>query len=165
MQNPNPCPRVPAKIFNQKDKGHCSGYSILAYLYNSYVAVNYDEIDRGMQKIENAMMSVMGGFNHFKRLGILQNLKNLSLDEARERIKNGYPVIVNVPFFGEVGASGLVEQDFSQVMGGHVICAVSMAENKGENVVKFQNSWGENWGENGFGYIKIHKGMSFYMVE
>lgn len=157
-------PKSP-KIFDQKNRGHCSGYSILAFLYNSGVELDYDAIDAEMQSVENAMMSFRGGFNFFARKNICKNFVNLSLEDAKNRLKNNLPIIVTVPAFGQTDAQGIVTQDFSQVMGGHVVCAVAMAENKGEDAVKFQNSWGENWGENGFGHIKIHKGLGFYVVE
>ena len=155
---------MPTKIFDQKNRGHCSGYSILAYLYNSHISLDYDQIDRDMQALERDLMSFMWGFNFFKRIGVLKNFQNLSLEETKEILKNGYPVIIDVGFFGKPDNNGIIRQDFTRVMGWHVICAVSLAPEKGENVVKFQNSWGANWGENGFGYIELGK-FNYYILE
>ncbi|WP_158655121.1 C1 family peptidase [Flavivirga eckloniae] len=38
-----------------------------------------------------------------------------------------------------------------QPMGGHAICLVGYDDNK--QLIKFKNSWGKNWGDNGYGYI------------
>ena len=117
-----------------------------------------------MQALERDLMSFMWGFNFFKRIGVLKNFQNLSLEETKEILKNGYPVIIDVGFFGKPDNNGIIRQDFTRVMGWHVICAVSLTPEKGENVVKFQNSWGENWWENGFGYIELGK-FNYYILE
>ena len=165
MKNPNPCPRIPNKIFDQKDKWHCSGYAMLAYMYNSYRELDYDKIDRDMQAIDRAMMSFTGWFNFFQRNGILSNYKNLSLEEAKERLQNGYPVIISIGFFGEADEHGITQQDHSQAMGGHFVCGVAMAPEKWENIIKFQNSWGSSWGDGGFGYVEMRVGFGYYTVE
>ena len=35
----------------------------------------------------------------------------------------------------------------------HAVLIVSYDKN--ESLIKFANSWGKNWGDNGFGYMKI----------
>ena len=40
---------------------------------------------------------------------------------------------------------------FNKLLGGHAICLVGYNDKTGE--YKFKNSWGEGWGDNGYGYM------------
>ena len=78
-----------------------------------------------------------------------------NLDELKVALVNG-PVPIGVPCFYEiffVGDSGIVPYpaDPQQIYGGHAICAVGYDNAK--QLVKFKNSWGTGWGENGYGYL------------
>ena len=66
------------------------------------------------------------------------------------------PVPIGVPCFYEiffVDDSGIVPYPArpSEIYGGHAICAVGFDNNK--QLIKFKNSWGRGWGENGYGYL------------
>ena len=78
-----------------------------------------------------------------------------TLTELKLALING-PVPIGVPCFYEiffVGSDGIVAYPAnpSQMYGGHAICAVGYDNNK--QLVKFKNSWGRSWGENGYGYL------------
>jgi len=69
---------------------------------------------------------------------------------------NTAPVPIGVGCFLEffyVEADGIVPYpaDPNTVYGGHAICAVGYDDST--QLVKFKNSWGRSWGENGYGYF------------
>jgi C1A family cysteine protease len=69
---------------------------------------------------------------------------------------NTSPMPIGVACFLEIfytGADGIVAypKDPNNIYGGHAICAVGY--NDATKLVKFKNSWGEGWGQNGYGYL------------
>ncbi len=66
------------------------------------------------------------------------------------------PVPIGIPCFSEifsVGADGIVPYPSNpdDSKGGHAVCAVGY--NNDSQLIKFKNSWGPSWGENGYGYL------------
>lgn len=66
------------------------------------------------------------------------------------------PVPIGVEVFSEfeaVGSNGIVSLpgSGSRSLGGHAICLVGYDDTK--KLLKFKNSWGTGWGENGYGYL------------
>lgn len=55
----------------------------------------------------------------------------------------------------EVGADGCVKTPTSttNIMGGHAICIVEYDKTK--NYLGFKNSWGQVWGDKGYGYLDL----------
>jgi C1A family cysteine protease len=78
-----------------------------------------------------------------------------TLNELKVALIDG-PVPIGVPCFYEfffVGSGGIIPYPANpnQIYGGHAICVVGYDDNK--KLVKFKNSWGKDWGENGYGYL------------
>lgn len=78
-----------------------------------------------------------------------------TLTELRLALING-PVPIGVPCFYEfffVGSDGVIPypSNSNQIYGGHAICAVGYDNDK--QLVKFKNSWGKTWGDDGYGYL------------
>jgi len=78
-----------------------------------------------------------------------------NLIDLKLALVNG-PVPIGVPCFYEiffVGSDGIVPYPASpdDVYGGHAVCVVGY-DNDAQRI-KFKNSWGKNWGENGYGYL------------
>jgi C1A family cysteine protease len=66
------------------------------------------------------------------------------------------PVPIGIECFSEfdnIGRDGIVPLPGpnSKSMGGHCICLVGYDDTK--RLLKFKNSWGTGWGQNGYGYI------------
>ena len=80
-------------------------------------------------------------------------------------IRRGIPVITGTAVWGGVDENNFIKfRDPNEPIDpnkpyawttGHDFVAVELAEEKGKNIVKFQNSWGENWGDGGFFYGDI----------
>ncbi len=74
------------------------------------------------------------------------------LNELRMGLLDG-PVVIGVGVFEEFFNSIIIPYPSNpdNVLGGHAICAVGYDNDEG--LIKFKNSWGNNWGENGYGYL------------
>jgi len=78
-----------------------------------------------------------------------------SLNELKIALNDG-PVPIGIPCFYEiffVGSDGFVPYpaDPNNVYGGHAVCAVGY--NDKTELIKFKNSWGKDWGSDGYGYL------------
>ena len=78
-----------------------------------------------------------------------------TLDELKLALSKG-PVPIGIPCFEEIfyaGSNGLVNYPANpnQIYGGHAVCAVAYDDET--QLVKFKNSWGVGWGDDGYGYI------------
>jgi len=86
-------------------------------------------------------------------IGSYWRLNNLTELKAALNVS---PVPIGVACFLEIfytGADGLIPypSNPNDMYGGHAICAVGYDDTK--QLVKFKNSWGRSWGENGYGYL------------
>ncbi|WP_341466129.1 C1 family peptidase [Bacillus cereus] len=74
----------------------------------------------------------------------------------RSLVVNG-PFVIGIPVHEnwwnqEVLSTGKIPMpNGSQHVGGHALCVVGY--NDETQMFKFKNSWGRNWGENGYGYL------------
>ncbi len=89
---------------------------------------------------------------------ILEYLSCPDLHSIKQSIFDGYPVEggFSVPesmFYPQTELSGVVIVPFpnEQIVGGHAVLFVGYDDRL--RLLKFQNSWGESWGDGGFGYL------------
>jgi len=78
-----------------------------------------------------------------------------NLNEIKGALVNG-PVLIGVGVFEEmlsVGADGVVPypSDPWYSYGGHALCCVGYSDKTKR--IKIKNSWGKNWGVNGYGFL------------
>lgn len=89
---------------------------------------------------------------------ILRYYRTPTLIHTKMSLSAGYPVVFgfSVPetlFLEETSETGIVQfptKDTAMV-GGHAVLAVGYDERK--QLLKFQNSWGNTWGDKGYGYL------------
>ncbi|WP_053061617.1 C1 family peptidase [Paenibacillus sp. VT-400] len=80
-----------------------------------------------------------------------------SLETMKKSLLVNGPFVLGVPVYmnwwkDEVGKTGEIPMPSdSQMVGGHAICVVGYDE--GTSMFKFKNSWSENWGDKGYGYL------------
>lgn len=56
--------------------------------------------------------------------------------------------------FFNVGKEGIWKQpENDTIVGNHAMCIIGYDDNKGGGAFEIMNSWGEDWGDNGFGWI------------
>jgi C1A family cysteine protease len=78
-------------------------------------------------------------------------------DLKRALVQNG-PAVAGIALYtsatsGDVSKTGVIPlpKEKEQMVGGHAIVIVGYDDQASR--VKFVNSWGSNWGEEGFGYL------------
>lgn len=79
-----------------------------------------------------------------------------SFEELCEAINNGFPVAFGIAVgenFSRLDANGVCPLP-NTVVGGHALCGIGLKKgNAGTWLIKFQNSWGANWGLKGYAYL------------
>lgn len=87
------------------------------------------------------------------RLGVYQRIR--SLKECQLYLANGKPIVTSLPIYKQWSetSDGKIEMpDPAEIKKGiHTISIFGYDNEKAE--LLFANSWGENWGDNGYGYL------------
>lgn len=83
---------------------------------------------------------------------------NDRVNHLKLALQSGFPVVFGFIVYDsfesdQVAATGMVPvpTDFDNVMGGHAVCTIGFDDDKKCFIVK--NSWGPNWGVNGYFYM------------
>jgi C1A family cysteine protease len=74
------------------------------------------------------------------------------LSAVQNTLSHGIPFVFGISVFEnfmDTGSDGMVAMPQGNLLGGHAILTVGLQDDK----VIFQNSWGESWGDGGYGYI------------
>lgn len=83
------------------------------------------------------------------------SLEKKNIDIIKEYIKKRKVVLIGIPIFKdfkEMNEDNPVWDEYDQnVLGYHTLCVVGFSDK--EQKVKVLNSWGENWGIEGYGWI------------
>jgi len=97
--------------------------------------------------------------------------------QLKVALQSGYPIVFGITVFesmesSEVEKTGVVPMPGpdEKSLGGHCILLVGYDDDKKQWI--FRNSWGESWGDNGYGYLpykylssKSHMASDFWVVE
>ncbi len=90
-----------------------------------------------------------------------------SLDSIREALETLGPVVAGFPVFNairdeEVRRTGIfsMPDPSERSVGGHAVCIVGYNDDKQQ--LKFVNSWGNEWGNDGYGYITYPYAERFF---
>lgn len=85
-------------------------------------------------------------------------LRCANLDEVKSALAQDYPVIIGIDCFSTLSTTkarttGVVDlpPHGAPRQGGHAICLVGYDDYREQ--VKFKNSWGDGWGDKGYGYL------------
>jgi C1A family cysteine protease len=81
------------------------------------------------------------------------------LNDLRQTLVNGDPIVFGIevyssfegPGVDKTGVIPMPNTRTEQLLGGHAILLVGYNDSK--QLFKFRNSWGQNWGVNGYGFI------------
>jgi len=111
-------------------------------------AYSYSDKYKGEPKSWAKLIAKWGLIKSYYRCSDLNALKTA--------LANNGPVVIGIACFREifyVGDNGNVPypKNPNELLGGHAICAVGYDDNTQK--IKFKNSWGTKWGQNGYGYI------------
>lgn len=97
-------------------------------------------------------------YNDAKKDLVQVALNIQTLDEIKHCLYNGYPVAFAFQVFeyfqsGDMALSGILKmpQPNEKHLGGHAVLAVGYDDSK--KMIKVRNSWGSDWGDNGYFYM------------
>jgi len=160
----------PAFLYNQIGLEGCQGsYIIRAMEYMTkqgsvpYSQFPYNDRDCSTQPdmglIRNASQYKMRGFN---RLTVGDRNDAIDLRAIKENLAQGAPVVIGM-MVGESFMHGMLGKDLwipeandrsMMGFGGHAMCVVGYDDRKYGGAFLIMNSWGPEWGTNGFGWVR-----------
>jgi C1A family cysteine protease len=172
-QDPNSVRFSPSFLYNQiKLNEECQGSYIqyaMDYMQNKG-AVPFSKFaynDEDCQKQPDATLQSMAQnykTKGFTRLTMDGDEYTPDLNAMRQHISQGSPVVIGMM----VGGSFMREMEGQKVwipnqedygmsgFGGHAMCIVGYDDNLEGGSFQIMNSWGKNWGENGFGWVRYN---------
>lgn len=126
---------------------------------------------KGAEKYGNCSMSVWpfdaakinvkpptAAFTEGSKREIRDYLRCENLDEVKAALAQDWPVIVGFGVYNTTSSTkarttGVIDvpQPGAPRQGGHAVCLVGYDDYK--ELVKFKNSWGDGWGDDGYGYL------------
>lgn len=76
-----------------------------------------------------------------------------TLNSIKTLLSGGYPFMAGFTCYENVfdDVKGQIPAPSGSVIGGHAVLFVGYDDNK--SLLKFKNSWGKSWGDNGYGYL------------
>jgi hypothetical protein len=160
----------PAFLYNQIGLDGCQGsYIIRAMEYMTQKgAIEYDKFPYTDQNctrqpdqslVQEAAKYKMRGFN---RLSKGDRTDAIDIRAIRENLSQGAPVVIGM-MVGESFMQPMAGQDLWQPQsgdrqmmgfGGHAMCVVGYDDKKYGGAFLLMNSWGPEWGNNGFAWIR-----------
>ncbi len=149
----------PSFIFNQIKINSCSGSQIktaFGLLLSSGITslsdmpydVNDCETQPTSQQNQNAQINKISTFHYLDG--------DILFDQARAFLLNDQPIVIGISidrnYFGAIDASrNAIYRKFKKVDGAHAMLVVGYNDSK--QAFKVVNSWGKEWGNNGFVWI------------
>lgn len=102
-----------------------------------------------------ASLNKIASRNRVLRYGIVQQ----NIDSMKAVLNQGMPFVFGFLVYSSfenrsVDQTGIIPMpntSTERILGGHAVVAVGYDDDK--RLIKFANSWGREWGENGYGYI------------
>lgn len=170
----------PAFLYNQIGLEGCQGSYIIRAMefmtkrgsvpYNDF---QYDEQDCSRQPDQRLMSDAqqfkMHGFN---RLSLGDRNDAIDMHAIKENLAHGAPVVIGM-MVGQSFMQSMKGQDVWEPesgdenmmgFGGHAMCVVGYDDNKYGGAFLLMNSWGTDWGNNGFAWVN-YSDFNFYVRE
>ncbi|HTR27836.1 MAG TPA: C1 family peptidase, partial [Puia sp.] len=160
----------PSFLYNQIGLDNCDGSYIeraMEYMTQSgsipYNEFPYDDHNCSrqpdQQQLEEARRYRMRGFNRLTR-GDRNDV--LDLHAIKENISQGAPVVIGMevggsymqPMMGQDVWTPTAEDRSKMGFGGHAQCVVGYDDKKYGGAFLLMNSWGPQWGNNGFAWVR-----------
>ena len=178
--DPNSLKFSPSFLYNQIGVQNCDGSYIehaMEFMTKSgsvpYDQFPYDDHDCSKQPdqqlLEEAQQYKMRGFN---RLTPGDRNNSIDLHAIKENIAQGAPVVIGMQVGGSymqpmMGKDLWTPTDDDRAMigfGGHAQCVVGYDDRKYGGAFLIMNSWGSQWGTNGFAWVR-YPDFKFFVRE
>ena len=81
------------------------------------------------------------------------------LTSLKTSISSKRPVVISIPCYENCWSNAVLQNGVwsgyysGEMKGGHAMCVIGYDDNKGGGAFEVMNSWGEDWGDNGFFWI------------
>ena len=179
-ENPDNAAFSPAFLYNQIGLEGCQGSYIIRAMENMQqvgaVPFNdfpYNENDCSTQpnqiQLRKAEEFKIKGFN---RLSKTNDDSKVDLLAVKQNLAQGAPVVIGMMVGGSfmqpmMGQNVWIpESDDYQMMGfgGHAMCVIGYDDFLEGGAFQIMNSWGNEWGQNGIGYVR-YKDFDFFVKE
>lgn len=93
----------------------------------------------------------------FQRLFDQESSENIKIQSIKKSVSEKKPVVFGMicpPSFGTAKGVWAPTEAADRSFGGHAMCVVGYDDNKEGGAFEIQNSWGTNWGNEGYIWIK-----------
>jgi len=127
-----------------KTKG-CVHFNDLPYL----CIPNVDDVE--LSKASNSLLK------DFARLFDVYSTDNVKIQSVKKSLSEKKPVVIGMicpPSFDGAIQYWQPTEDALTTYGGHAMCVVGYDDNKFDGAFEIQNSWGQNWGNEGYIWIR-----------
>jgi hypothetical protein len=179
-QNPNDIAFSPSFLYNQISLEGCQGsYIIKAMQLMSqqgalplkefrYTDRDCDAKPDAQQKIEAAAYKMKG----YNRLSVDGDDYAVDFMAIKQNLAQGAPVVIGMMVGGTFMQEMLgqkvwhpTQEDYQKYgFGGHAMCVIGYDDRLEGGAFQIMNSWGNEWGENGIGWIR-YKDFMYFVVE
>jgi hypothetical protein len=175
--DPNTLKFSPAFLYNQIGLDGCEGsYINRAMDFMSqrgsvpYESFPYNDQDCSKQPdqqlLDQARQFKMRGSN---RLTVGDNVANIDLRAIKENLSQGAPVVIGMmvggsymqPMMGQDVWNPTQDDGSMMGFGGHAQCIVGYDDKKYGGALLIMNSWGPQWGNNGFAWVRYGDFLHF----
>src|SRR5579871_3475256 len=179
-QDPNSLKFSPSFLYNQIGLDGCEGSYVeraMEFMTKrgsiSYDKFPYDDQDcakqPSQQLLNDAEQFKMRGAN---RLTVGDRTDQIDLRAIKENLSQGAPVVIGMMVGGSYMQPMMgqdvwqpTQDDYSmQGFGGHAQCVVGYDDKKYDGAFLIMNSWGSQWGNNGFAWVR-YPDFKFFVRE
>lgn len=178
--NPNATAYSPAFMYNQIGLEGCQGSYIIRAMKNltDVGAVAFNDFpynDNDCSKQPNGQLIQEAGENRiigFTRLTNNESTAEINIHAIKEHLAKDVPVIIGMMVGGSF-MRGMMGQeiwhpepdDYNMMgFGGHAMCVIGYDDRKDGGAFQIMNSWGNEWGVNGIGWV-LYKDFKHFVRE
>ena len=179
-QNPDDVAFSPAYLYNQIALSGCQGAYMVEAMktMQQYGGLPFDQFrydertcanePSSSQKQAGQQYRIQG----FDRLTVGASEYKPDLLGIKQHLAQGYPVVIGMmvggSFMGDMVRQSLwqpSQRDYSmRGFSGHAMCVVGYDDNQSGGAFQIMNSWGEDWGDRGIGWVK-YRDFEYFVKE
>ncbi|MBX2932338.1 MAG: peptidase C1A papain [Chitinophagaceae bacterium] len=177
---PNSTAFSPAFMYNQIGLEGCQGSYIIRAMKNltEVGAVPFNEFpydDNDCSRQPNGQLIQEAGENKiigFTRLTTTENTSEINIHAIKQHLAKDVPVVIGMMVGGSFMQNMKGQEvwhpesdDYNMMgFGGHAMCVIGYDDRKEGGAFQIMNSWGNDWGVNGIGWV-LYKDFKHFVRE